>query len=114
MAEDTNADNAPKMIGLDMVLNMTDLDRAQEIWDRAMHPEAQAHIMKYSDYKHGRGPHPGPYQGPVVDFVKARRELDEEDPEWTSCSDDIWEEIQQEREARGLPRQPHPLGEDYE
>ena len=29
------------MIGLDMVLNMTNKDRAQAIWDRAMGPEAE-------------------------------------------------------------------------
>jgi hypothetical protein len=29
------------MIGFEMLQNMTDLDRAQAIWDRAMWPEAK-------------------------------------------------------------------------
>ena len=46
--------------------------------------------------------------------AKAAEELEEEEPEWTSRSEDLWEERQREREAQGLEREPHPLGEDYE
>jgi hypothetical protein len=40
MPEDAETDNKPKMIGLDMLLNLGPTDRAQAIWDRAMTPEA--------------------------------------------------------------------------
>jgi hypothetical protein len=29
------------MIGFEMLRNMTDLDRAQSIWDKAMHPQVR-------------------------------------------------------------------------
>ena len=53
-------------------------------------------------------PIPRNYAGPVIDFKRTAKELEKEEPEW------IWQEIQREREAHGIPRQPHPLGEDYE
>ena len=71
----------PKLLGLDMLLNMTDLDRAQAVWERAMHPETHDFMTKLAEYNAGVGPHPGMYEGPVVDFIKARRELDQEKPE---------------------------------
>jgi hypothetical protein len=71
----------PAYIGLDMLMNMTDLDRAQEIWDRAMTPEMHEFNKKLMAFRHGRGPDPGEYTGPQVNFIKARRELDEEEPE---------------------------------
>ena len=71
----------PAFIGLDMLFNMTDLDRAQEIWDKAMCPEMHAFNKKFVAWKAGRGPDPGEYTGPQVNFIKARRELDEEVPE---------------------------------
>jgi hypothetical protein len=71
----------PAFIGLDMVMNMTDLDRAQEIWDRAMVPEMHEFNQKRLLHKAGKGPDPGEYTGPQVNFLKARRELDEEQPE---------------------------------
>jgi hypothetical protein len=73
--------NKPTMIGLDMLLNMGATDRAQAIWDRAMHPEAHEFHKKYAAFKAGRGPDPGEYKGPVIDFIKARKELEEEEPE---------------------------------
>lgn len=69
------------MIGLDMVLNMSNKDRAQEIWDRAMNDEAREHLFKRAMHTRGKGPDPGKYQGPVVDFVKAARELEEDEPD---------------------------------
>jgi hypothetical protein len=114
MPKDTDTDNAPKMIGLEMLQNMTDLDRAQEVWDRAMPEEAKDYMWALAAFKAGRGPDPGKYKGPVIDFEKAAEELEEEEPRWTSRSEDLWEERQREREAQGLEREPHPLGEDYE
>jgi hypothetical protein len=96
------------------VLNLGATDRAQAIWDRAMTPEAHEFNKKYAVFKAGYGPDPGTYQGPVIDFIKAAKELEEEEPEWTSRSEDLWEERQREREAQGLEREPHPLGDDYE
>jgi hypothetical protein len=71
----------PKMIGLDMLLSLGPTDRAQAIWDRAMTPEAHEHMKKRAVHNAGRGPDPGYYQGPVVDFTKAAKELEEEEPE---------------------------------
>jgi hypothetical protein len=79
-----------------------------------MDPEAQAYMIKLAAFKAGRGPYPGKYTGPVIDFEKAAQELEEEEPERTSRSEDIRDERQREREAQGLEREPHPLGEDYE
>jgi hypothetical protein len=107
-------ENKPKMIGLDMLLSLGPTDRAQAIWDRAMGPEAQEFMIKLAAYKAGLGPDPGKYNGPVIDFEKAAEELEEEEPEWTSRSEDLWEERQRERQAQGLEREPHPLGDDYE
>ena len=70
-------------------------------------------MEKLTTSKAGLGPDPGKYKGPPVDFEQAAIELEEEEPRWTSCSEDIWEERQREREAKGLEREPHPLGEDY-
>jgi hypothetical protein len=109
-----NTTPQPKMIGYELIANMSDKDRAQAIWDRAMSPEAHEWFEKYYAYKAGLGPYPGKYNGPVIDFEKAAQELEEEEPEWTSRSEDLWEERQREREAQGLEREPHPLGEDYE
>jgi hypothetical protein len=114
MPEEADTENGPKMIGFEMLLNMSNKDRAQAIWDRAMGPEAQEFMEKYTAFKAGLGPDPGKYTGPVIDFEKAAKELEEEEPEWTSRSEDLWEERQREREAQGLEREPHPLGEDYE
>ena len=102
------------MIGFEMLQNMTDLDRAQLVWDKAMSPEAHKYMMALSRFNAGLGPDPGNYTGPVIDFEKAAAELEEEQPRWTSRSEDLWEECQREREAQGLEREPHPLGEDYE
>jgi hypothetical protein len=71
----------PAFIGLDMLMNMTDLDRAQEVWERAMTPEMHEFNKQRINHQMGKGPHPGDYTGPQVDFIKARRELDEEQPE---------------------------------
>ena len=71
----------PKMIGFENLLNMSNMDRAQAVWDKAMWPEAKEHIERYMAFKAGHGPDPGEYTGPVVDFDKAIRELEEEDPE---------------------------------
>jgi hypothetical protein len=71
----------PKMMGLDMLLDMGATDRAQAIWDRAMNPEAQEFMIKLARFNAGRGPDPGDYTGPEVDFEKAAQELEEEEPE---------------------------------
>jgi hypothetical protein len=71
----------PKMIGFENLLNMTDKDRAQAVWDKAMTPEAKEHIEKYMAFKAGHAPDPGKYTGPIVDFDKAIKELEEEYPE---------------------------------
>jgi hypothetical protein len=68
------------MIGLEMVMNMTDKDRPQEIWDKAMGPEAKAFMMKLARYNAGLGPDPGDYTGPVIDFEKAAADLEREKP----------------------------------
>jgi hypothetical protein len=81
MPNEQPMEGRPAFIGLDMLLNMTDLDRAQEVWERAMCPEMHAFNKKVAVWKAGRGPDPGTYTGPQVDFIKARRELDEEVPE---------------------------------
>ena len=80
MAEETDTDNGPKMIGLEMVMNMTDKDLAQEIWDRAMGPQARDFMMRLAEFNAGMGPDPGPYTGPVIDFEKAAAELEKEKP----------------------------------
>lgn len=79
--EQPTTEGRPAFIGFDMLNNMTDLDRAQEVWDRAMTPEMHEFNKKVFAWKAGKGPHPGKYTGPQVDFIKARRELDEERPE---------------------------------
>jgi hypothetical protein len=109
-----NTKPQPKMIGFENLLNMSNKDRAQAVWDKAMGPEAKEWMEKFMAYKAGLGPYPGKYNGPVIDFEKAAEELEEEEPEWTSLSQDMWEERQREREAQGLEREPHPLGDDYE
>jgi hypothetical protein len=76
-----NSKPQPKMIGFEMLLNMTNKDRAQEIWDRAMHPEAQEFMIKLAAFKASRGPDPGKYTGPVIDFEQAEHELEQEEPE---------------------------------
>jgi hypothetical protein len=68
------------MIGLEMVMNMTDKDRAQEIWDRAMPPEAHKYMMALGKFSAGLGPDPGNYTGPVIDFEKAAADLEKEKP----------------------------------
>ncbi len=40
---------------------------------------------------------------------EAAIELEEEEPKWTSRSEDIWQECQRQREAQGLEREPHSL-----
>ena len=57
-------------------------------------------MEKLTTSKAGLGPDPGKYKGPPVDFEQAAIELEEEEPRWTSCSEDIWEERQREREAQ--------------
>ena len=71
----------PKMIGYEMLANMSDKDRAQEVWHRAMGPEARDWFAKFYAFKAGHGPDPGKYTGPVIDFEKAAQELEEEEPE---------------------------------
>jgi hypothetical protein len=115
MKENTMPDSKkPRMIGFENLLNMSNKDRAQAVWDKAMWPEAKDHIERYMAFKAGLGPNPGKYTGRVIDFEKAAEELEEEEPEWTSRSEDLWQERQREREAQGLEREPHPLGDDYE
>jgi hypothetical protein len=60
--------------------NIGSLDRQQEIWDRAITPERFAHMARVAAFKAGRGPDPGPWQGPPIDFEKALLELEEEEP----------------------------------
>jgi hypothetical protein len=60
--------------------NIGSLNRQQEIWDRAITPEVFAHMVRVVAFKAGRGPDPGPYQGPTIDFEKALLELEERDP----------------------------------
>jgi hypothetical protein len=60
--------------------NIGSLDRQQEIWDRAITPEHFAHMARVAAFKAGRGPDPGPWQGPPIDFETALLELEEEDP----------------------------------
>jgi hypothetical protein len=60
--------------------NIGSLDRQQEIWDRAITPEHFAHMARVAAFKAGRGPDPGPWQGPPIDFEKALLELEEEEP----------------------------------
>jgi hypothetical protein len=74
-------DNQPTIIGWENYRKIGDRDRAQEVWDRAMTPEAKEHIERYMAFKAGHAPDPGPYRGPVVDFDKAIRDLDYEHPE---------------------------------
>jgi hypothetical protein len=69
------------MIGYEMLANMSDKDRAQEIWDRAMSPEAHKYFEKLYAFRAGLGPDPGKYTGPVIDFEKAAAELEQEEPE---------------------------------
>jgi hypothetical protein len=102
------------MIGLEKILLMSDQDRAQSIWDRAMTPEAHAHMLKVAAWKAGKGTDPGIYQGPPVDFEKTARELEEEEPEWNSRAQQFWEEENDERVKQGLEPLPHPLGDEYE
>jgi hypothetical protein len=51
------------MIGFENLLNMTDKDRAQAVWDKAMWPEAKEHMEKMMAFKAGHGPDPGVYTG---------------------------------------------------
>jgi hypothetical protein len=37
----------PKMIGYELIANMSDKDRAQAIWDKAMGPEAKEWMEKF-------------------------------------------------------------------
>ena len=60
--------------------NIGSLDRQQEIWDRTITPEHFAHMARVAAFKAGRGPDPGPWQGPPIDFETALLELEEEDP----------------------------------
>lgn len=69
------------MIGWENFRRIADPDRAQTVWDKAMTPEAQEHIDRYMEFKHGRGPDPGKYTGPIVDFNRAIRELEHDEPE---------------------------------
>ena len=93
---------------------MTDKDRAQAIWNRAMPPEAHKFMAELAAFKAGLGHGSRFIERSGEDFEKAAAELEEEEPRWTSRSEDLWEERQREREAQGLEREPHPLGEDYE
>ena len=81
MPEDPNTDNGPGMIGFENLLNMSNKDRAQAVWDKAMWAEAKDHIERYMAFKTGQGPDPGVYTGSVIDFDKAIKELEEEYPE---------------------------------
>jgi hypothetical protein len=36
-------------------------------------------MKKLAVHKAGHGPYPGKYQGPVIDFIKAAKELEEEE-----------------------------------
>ena len=78
-------EDEPKMIGYDIIANMSDKDRAQEIWDRAMHPKAEEFMIKLAAFNAGRRPDPGDYTGPVIDFEKAADELEMEKPERPSA-----------------------------
>jgi hypothetical protein len=55
MPEDTDTASGPEMIGFAMLQNMTDLDRAQEVCDRAMGPEANEFMWKLAAFKAGGG-----------------------------------------------------------
>jgi hypothetical protein len=79
MPEETQPE--AKMIGYEMLANMSDKERAQEIWDRAMSPEAHAYMERLYAWKAGLGPEPEDYNGPVIDFEKAAADLDREDPQ---------------------------------
>jgi hypothetical protein len=76
-----NTKPKPKMIAYELIANMSDKDRAQAIWDRAMWPEAKEFMEKLAAFKAGLGPDPGKYTGRVIDFEKAAQELEEEEPE---------------------------------
>jgi hypothetical protein len=73
-----NAKPKLKMIGYELIANMSDKDRAQEIWDRAMGPEAKDWMEKYMSYKAGLDPYPGKYNGLVIDFENVAKGLQEE------------------------------------
>jgi hypothetical protein len=77
-------ETTPKMIGYELLANMSDKDRAQAIWDRAMGPEAHDYMERLYAFKAGLGPDPGKYAGPVIDFEKAAQELEREEPETES------------------------------
>ena len=68
------------MIGFEMLQNMTDKDRAQEIRDRAMPPEAHKFMMRLARFNAGLGPDPGKYTGLVIDFEKAAADPEKEKP----------------------------------
>jgi hypothetical protein len=72
------------MIGYELLASMSDKDRAQAIWDRAMGPEAHAYMERLHAWKAGLAPEPEPYSGPVIDFEKAAAELEKEEPEGRS------------------------------
>jgi hypothetical protein len=57
-----------------------------------MTPEGYKFLEDFVKNEAGRGPDPGTYKCPVIDFEKAAQELEEEEPEWTSLSEDLWEE----------------------
>jgi hypothetical protein len=69
------------MVGWENFRKISDQDRAQAVWDKAMTPEAKEHMEKYMAFKAGHGPDPGPYYGPLVDFNRAIDELEQEEPE---------------------------------
>jgi len=73
-----------KMIGYDILANMSDPERAQAVWDKAVKAAgAEAWFEDYFMFKAGKGPYPGKYNGPVIDFEQADADLEKEEPEGT-------------------------------
>lgn len=69
--------------------NIGSLDRRQEIWTTAIGPEAFTHIFAVAINKGNRGPDPGPYKGPPVDFERVLLELEGKDPyDWDKAEDE--------------------------
>jgi len=70
------------MIGYDIIANMSDQERAQAIWDKAVKKAgADDWFENYFFWKAGKGDYPGEYSGPVIDFEQAAAELEKEEPE---------------------------------
>jgi len=71
-----------KMIGYEIIANMSDQERAQAIWDNAIKKAgAGPWFEDYFLFKAGKGEYPGEYNGPVIDFERAAADLEREEPE---------------------------------